>query len=94
MKTIYSLFLALVTFVPFLVKAQDKATVNRLESPYYVFPRTGGQHIDLSADWKLTFRRSPSGESRSPFRGEMDRCGGAYFCADGILQSRFVASSL
>ena len=69
MKTIYSLFLALVTFVPFLVKAQDKATVNRLESPYYVFPRTGGQHIDLSADWKLTSVDAPL-ESPASLSGE------------------------
>ena len=69
MKTIYSFFLALVTFVPFLVKAQDKATVNRLESPYYVFPRTGGQHIDLSADWKLTSVDAPL-ESPAALSGE------------------------
>lgn len=26
----------------------------QLESPYYVFPRQGNQHIDLAADWLLT----------------------------------------
>ena len=49
--------------------AQDKADVKRLESPYYVFPRNGGQHIDLSADWKLTSVDAPL-ESPAALSGE------------------------
>jgi beta-mannosidase len=30
-----------------------------LESPYYIYPRSGGQHIDLSADWLLTSTSEP-----------------------------------
>lgn len=33
-----------------LASAQNKT----LETPYYIFPRTGTQHIDLSPDWQLT----------------------------------------
>ncbi|PPL02808.1 beta-mannosidase [Parapedobacter indicus] len=29
-------------------------SVRHLESPYYIFPRQGSQHIDLAADWLLT----------------------------------------
>jgi len=29
-----------------------------LERPYYITPRTGAHHIDLSADWQLTWRDS------------------------------------
>ena len=35
--------------------SQEKSEgVQHLESPYYVFPRSGIQHIDLSPNWKLT----------------------------------------
>ncbi|MBQ0006461.1 MAG: hypothetical protein KBS57_03550, partial [Alistipes sp.] len=27
--------------------------VTRLETPFYIFPRTGSQHIDMSPDWQL-----------------------------------------
>jgi len=30
-----------------------------LESPYYIFPRTDGQHLDISADWQLSFKDKP-----------------------------------
>lgn len=30
-----------------------------LWQPYYVFPRSGDQHVDLSADWSLTWRDRP-----------------------------------
>ena len=43
------------------VYAQDPATV-KLESPYYVFPRTGGQHIDMSSGWELTSNDTPLDE--------------------------------
>ena len=39
--------------------AQEKEDVKRLESPYYVFPRTAAQHIDMSSGWKLTSIKSP-----------------------------------
>ncbi|MDR0430145.1 MAG: hypothetical protein LBH58_06670 [Tannerellaceae bacterium] len=32
------------------ISAQPKS----LETPYYIYPRTGEQHIDLSSDWMLT----------------------------------------
>ena len=41
------------------VYAQDPAKTVNLESPYYVFPRSGAQHVDLSPDWKLTSVDSP-----------------------------------
>ncbi|MBR4755428.1 MAG: hypothetical protein IK076_00640, partial [Bacteroidales bacterium] len=34
--------------------AQDNKNVKHLESPYYVFPRMGAQHVDLSSGWELT----------------------------------------
>lgn len=37
--------------------AQEKTT--NLEFPYYVFPRSGNQHIDLSADWQLGAKKNP-----------------------------------
>ena len=44
------------------VYAQDPAKTVKLESPYYVFPRTGGQHIDMSSGWELTSNDTPLGE--------------------------------
>ena len=41
------------------VSAQEKETVKRLESPYFVFPRLGDKHIDLSSDWILTASDAP-----------------------------------
>jgi beta-mannosidase len=38
------------------LQAQD---IKQLESPYYVFPRSGNQHIDLSGDWKLSSQDEP-----------------------------------
>lgn len=31
-----------------------QSPVRQLESPYYIFPREGSQHIDLASDWLLT----------------------------------------
>lgn len=31
----------------------------KLESPYYIFPRSGNQHIDLSANWQLSSKEKP-----------------------------------
>ncbi|MDR1524982.1 MAG: hypothetical protein LBS79_06995 [Tannerella sp.] len=39
------------------MKAQD--VVRQLESPYYVFPRSGVRHVDLSADWQLASEDNP-----------------------------------
>ena len=39
------------------VTAQEKTA--GLESPYYVFPRSGDQHIDISADWQLGPKDNP-----------------------------------
>ena len=39
--------------------AQEKETVKRLESPYFVFPRLGDKHIDLSAEWTLSASDTP-----------------------------------
>lgn len=33
--------------------------VKNLWQPYYITPRTGNQHIDLSADWRLTYLDAP-----------------------------------
>ena len=41
------------------VYAQDPAKTVKLESPYFVFPRLGDKHIDLSSDWILTASDAP-----------------------------------
>ncbi|MDR2118596.1 MAG: hypothetical protein LBP25_03570 [Tannerellaceae bacterium] len=33
--------------------------ITKLESPYYVYPRSGAQHIDLSHDWQLSSMDEP-----------------------------------
>src|SRR5690554_286677 len=46
----------------FLVLTQNyifSQEVKNLWQPYYITPRTGNQHIDLSADWALTYLDTP-----------------------------------
>lgn len=50
MKTHFLYINVILLFITTLLQAQNKP----LESPYYIFPRSGTGHIDLSADWKLT----------------------------------------
>ena len=38
------------------LQAQDQKL---LESPYYIFPRAGNQHLDISADWLLSSKDKP-----------------------------------
>ena len=40
------------------IYAQD---IEKLESPYYIYPRSGSQHIDLSHDWQLSPMDAPVG---------------------------------
>lgn len=40
------------------VYAQEK-TIKQLEFPYYIFPRQGDQHIDLSNNWNLGHTDNP-----------------------------------
>ena len=44
------------------VSAQERETVKRLESPYFVFPRLGDKHIDMSSGWELTSNDTPLDE--------------------------------
>lgn len=39
------------------IHAQDN--LKSLESPYYIFPRTGAQHIDISKSWQLSSKNRP-----------------------------------
>ncbi|HBL76481.1 MAG TPA: beta-mannosidase [Prolixibacteraceae bacterium] len=49
MKLYFSIYLL---FIAMLTMALDKE--KSLETPYYIFPRQGTQHIDLSTDWQLS----------------------------------------
>ena len=51
MKNLLLWFLLIVQLSLF---AQEKLTIQ----PYYIFPRQGNQHIDLSADWQLSYADS------------------------------------
>lgn len=54
MKTLYY-FLIISLCLGARLYAQEKG----LESPYYLFPRTGEQHLDLSQDWSLSGKEKP-----------------------------------
>lgn len=54
MKTEYYFLFIMLCFGVGLY-AQEKG----LESPYYLFPRTGEQHLDLSGDWSLSGKDKP-----------------------------------
>lgn len=46
--------LCMSVLLPINMHAKDDDPIKSLESPYYIFPRSGNQHKDLSSDWKLT----------------------------------------
>lgn len=53
MKTYYfSLFKILIILIG--IGTRTYAEERTLESPYYIYPRTGSQHIDLSKEWELS----------------------------------------
>jgi len=58
MRFLNNLFCLLAVFIAasitFIFPAVAQENVKRLESPYYVFPRAGSAHIDLSSGWELT----------------------------------------
>lgn len=51
------LLLLLVSGLNLNIQAQEKST--SLEFPYYTFPRSGNQHIDISVDWELGSKDEP-----------------------------------
>lgn len=54
MKPYFLLFLLFIS-VPIMAQEQSAS----LETPYYISPRTGNQHIDLSSDWLLGNKDNP-----------------------------------
>ena len=67
-KTVFAIAFLLASTL--CVFSQEKNDVKHLESPYYVFPRTGLQHVDLSPDWELTSLEAPvEGVSELPGNG-------------------------
>ncbi len=42
-----------------LAAALAEAPSTSLERPYYISPRTGGQHISLNGEWQLGFNKTP-----------------------------------
>ena len=60
MQINFSHFIHLITGIVFAsfmnLQAQDQKP---LESPYYIYPRTGDQHLDISADWLLSSKDNP-----------------------------------
>jgi len=46
--------IALVILSAFTLSAEDfNKGISRLETGFYVYPRTGSQHMDMSCDWQL-----------------------------------------
>ncbi len=50
----FAFALCLSALLPVNVLADEEIPIKSLESPFYIFPRSGSQHTDLSCDWKLT----------------------------------------
>lgn len=58
MKTNHTI-ISVLLFCISVLAVQAQQEIKKLESPYYIFPRSGAQHIDLSADWQLTSKDAP-----------------------------------
>ena len=52
----FSLFLLITLFNTYVVSAQPVSKEKELWQPYFVTPRAGAQHIDLSGAWMLSHR--------------------------------------
>ncbi len=55
----YSLSKKILFFLFVCMTANLNGQIKNLESPYYVYPRGGDQHYDLSSDWKLSSKDKP-----------------------------------
>ena len=56
MKSIIKLVISISFFSLSMIYAYGQKS---LESPYYIYPRTGEQHLDISADWALSSKDKP-----------------------------------